>query len=85
MNELLAREALPPTEVFKRIPYNPYNHVASVDEAVWETGPMKRNGYVLGNFLPQSTLPREPFSDFNGLIAIVAHHVAAARALLSSL
>ncbi len=43
---------------------------------------MKRSGYIVGAFWPHSTNPREPFSDFNGLIAVMANHCAAARAFL---
>jgi hypothetical protein len=85
LSELLAREALPADEVFRRIPYDPSRHLYNVDDTVWNTEPMRRNGYVLGNFLPKSTLPREPFSDFNGLISIMANHCAAARAFVSKL
>ena len=79
LNELLQREALPPTEVFRDIPYNPANHDAGAPEAQWDSTRQKRNGFVLGNFLPMSTQPQTPFSDFNGLIAIMANHVKAAR------
>ena len=85
LDVLLEREALPSTEVFRQIPYRPENHAAKVDEIAWDTEPQKRKGSVLGNFLPRDTLPREPFSDFNGLISIMANHVAAARAYLSKM
>ena len=85
LSNLLAREALPASEVFRRIPYDPSKHEYKLDETAWNTEPMRRNGYVVGNFLPKSALPRDPFSDFNGLIAVMANHCAAARAFLSKL
>ena len=41
---------------------------------------MKEAGFVYGAFLPVEEAEREPFSDWKGLIGILANHVAATRA-----
>ena len=81
--KLLEKESL--EHVFERMEYNPLNHRAVIDTRVFDDRVHKERGYVLGTRMTDLESSRKPFSDWNGLISVVANYVAVSRAIAHKL
>jgi hypothetical protein len=79
LNALIEAEEAASRDVWRQIPYTKERHIASLTSE-WDESPMKECGYVMGAFLSPVEAERPPFSDWNGLISVMANHVAASRA-----
>jgi hypothetical protein len=79
LNTLIRNEEIQAGHVWREIPYTTANHKASLTSE-WDSSPMQERGFVLGSILSVEEASRTPFSDWNGLISVMANHVAASRA-----
>lgn len=79
--KLLEKECL--DEVFQKIEYNPNKHTAVVDSRTFNSSVQLERGWVLGAVMTDDEAKRQPFSDWNGLISVVANYVAVNRVIAS--
>ena len=80
LENLIKKEEIRAESLWQPIAFDKSRHFASYGSD-WDDSPMRERGHVLGAFLPPQEAAREPFSDWNGLIAILSNHVAASRAM----
>ena len=79
LNQLIKNEELQAGKIWREMPYSTANHQAHMTSD-WDQSPMLERGYVLGSILSEEEASKTPFSDWNGLISVMANHVAACRA-----
>ena len=79
LSTLIQAEELQAGNVWREIPYTTANHQASLTSE-WDQTPMEERGFVMGSILSEQEANSVPFSDWNGLISVMANHIAASRA-----
>jgi hypothetical protein len=81
LDKLIKAEEMKASNIWRKIPYSKANHTAYFTSE-WNDKPMLERGYVMGSILPAEDAAHDPFSDWNGLISIMANHIAASRVQL---
>ena len=79
LSTLIRNEEIQAGNVWREIPYHTTNHQASLTSE-WDQTPMEERGFVMGSILSEQEANSVPFSDWNGLISVMANHIAASRA-----